>query len=63
MTKTQAWYIVKLPKGHCKILPNEQVKGEEKDLNIVEQWGPFNSPEEAIARRVGLIRAGKCQPI
>ena len=63
MTKTQAWYIVKLPKGQCKILPNEQVEGEEKDLNIVEQWGPFNSPEEAIARRVGLIRAGKCQPI
>ncbi|HEY9630251.1 MAG TPA: DDE transposase family protein [Coleofasciculaceae cyanobacterium] len=28
-----------------------------------ERWGPFASQGEAIARRVGLIRSGKCQPL
>jgi hypothetical protein len=27
-----------------------------------KHWGPFSSREEAIAKRIGLIRAGKCQP-
>ncbi|MEM8503438.1 MAG: DDE transposase family protein [Cyanobacteria bacterium P01_D01_bin.1] len=25
-------------------------------------WGPFETQNQAIAKRVGLIRAGKCQP-
>jgi hypothetical protein len=33
------------------------------DLAQVKRWGPFASRDEAIARRVGLIRAGHCQPI
>ena len=60
MSKTQNWYIVKQNTGNCKIIPSDQV--EEDNLEIIEQWGPFNSQGEAIARRVGLIRAGKCQP-
>jgi hypothetical protein len=28
----------------------------------MEKWGPYDSPEDAIARRIGLIRAGICQP-
>ena len=63
MIITQDWYIVKLEDGHCQILPNEQIAGENQDPNIVEKWGPLASKEEAIARRVGLIRAGKCQPV
>ena len=63
MEDTQKWYIVKLEDGHCEILPNEQIAGENQDTSIVEQWGPLASKEEAIARRVGLIRAGKCQPV
>ncbi len=63
MEDTEKWYIVKCKDGHCEILPNEQIEGENKDPNIVEQWGPLDSKEEAIARRVGLIRAGKCQPV
>ncbi len=54
---SQSWYIVKLPPGNCEIVSTEPSVAE------VEQWGPFPSKEEAIARRVGLIRAGKCQPI
>ncbi|WP_066380557.1 MULTISPECIES: DDE transposase family protein [unclassified Anabaena] len=60
MTNAQNWYIVKRNTGNCEIVPSQQV--EDNSGDITEKWGPFNSPEEAIARRVGLIRAGKCQP-
>ncbi|MGB3239684.1 MAG: DDE transposase family protein [Geitlerinemataceae cyanobacterium] len=59
MTKT--WYIIKSSAGTCEILPNDGLVTL-KEPEIVERWGPFASVEEAIARRVGLIRAGKCQP-
>lgn len=61
MTTSQIWYIVKRQEGKCEILSSEQVEGEDKSA-FVERWGPFDSQAEAIARRVGLIRAGKCQP-
>ncbi|MEL4895787.1 hypothetical protein [Crocosphaera sp. Alani8] len=56
MSKT--WYIVKTEKEQCEIVqlePNQLAKDR-------DYWGPFPSKEEAIARRVGLIRSGKCQP-
>ncbi|MBW4454470.1 MAG: DDE transposase family protein [Nostoc indistinguendum CM1-VF10] len=61
MNDSQAWYIIKHSAGNCKIVPSDKVGDD--NLEIVEQWGPFSSQEEAIARRVGLIRAGKCQPV
>ncbi|MEH1832374.1 MAG: DDE transposase family protein [Nostoc sp.] len=61
MNASQIWYIVKHSAGNCEILPSDKV--EDDNLKIIEQWGPFSSQEEAIARRVGLIRAGKCQPV
>ncbi len=61
MNDSQTWYIVKLSVGNCEIIPSDQVGDD--NLEIIEQWGPFSSQEEAIARRVGLIRAGKCQPV
>ncbi|NEP39053.1 MAG: DDE transposase family protein [Okeania sp. SIO2H7] len=57
----EKFYIVKRPAGTCDIVPQEKV-AEKEDPTIVEKWGPFDSSSEAIARRVGLIRAGKCQP-
>ncbi|OLP19087.1 DDE transposase family protein [Leptolyngbya sp. 'hensonii'] len=57
----EEWYILKQENGHCQILPASQVNQEAKESP--EQWGPFTSEAEAIARRVGLIRAGKCQPM
>jgi hypothetical protein len=57
---TQIWYIVKCITEKCEIVPSEEV--EDDNSEIIEQWGPFSSQGEAIARRVGLIRAGKCQP-
>ena len=62
MTNAQTWYIVKLANGHCEIVSDEQVNVE-LDTEERERWGPFPSQAEAIARRVGLIRAGKCQPV
>ncbi|MBD1919577.1 DDE transposase family protein [Microcoleus sp. FACHB-831] len=61
MQSLQTWYIVKREEGNCEILPNSQVEGEEESA-FVEKWGPFQSQQEAIAKRIGLIRAGKCQP-
>ncbi|MBD2778762.1 DDE transposase family protein [Iningainema tapete] len=61
MSDTQNWYVVKRPAGNCEIVPNDQVV--EDDPEIVEKWGPFDAQGEAIARRVGLIRSGKCQPV
>lgn len=64
MTDTQKFYIVKRPLGTCDIIPADMVSQNpaNDDPNIIEKWGPYNSPQDAIARRVGLIRAGKCQP-
>jgi len=59
MTESQKFYIVKRPAGNCEILPIAQI---EQNPGIIEQWGPYDSAEDAIARRIGLIRAGKCQP-
>ncbi|MCA1993919.1 MAG: DDE transposase family protein [Coleofasciculus sp. S288] len=65
MENLQTWYIVKRPSNQCEILSKEQfdqIEGEEES-EIVERWGPFDTQQDAIARRVGLIRAGKCQPV
>lgn len=59
MTTTQKWYIVKDQNSHCHIVP--QNKDESFDPAL--SWGPFTTKEEALSKRVGLIRAGKCQPV
>ncbi|MBR8826909.1 MAG: hypothetical protein DSM107014_03220 [Gomphosphaeria aponina SAG 52.96 = DSM 107014] len=59
MTNQQEnWYIVKNQDNHCQIILGEKEKVPEAETI----WGPFPTQTEAIARRVGLIRAGKCQP-
>jgi hypothetical protein len=51
------YYIVKQENGTCQIsiVTDELVTDR-------QFWGPFSSQEEAIAKKIGLIRAGKCQP-
>lgn len=61
MNDTQTWYIVKGNNEQCEIIQNQEAD-EKQTPDIIERWGPFDSQQEAIARRVGLIRAGKCQP-
>lgn len=58
MSYSQQWYIVKEKSGNCQIVTEEDGKTPESQI----YWGPFPSAEKAIAARVGLIRAGKCQP-
>ena len=50
------WYIVKLPDDTCEI-----IQSPEKPQNET-YWGSYTTFEEAIAKRVGLIRANKCKP-
>jgi hypothetical protein len=60
-----AWYIVKQATGHCEIVQMDEPQGDSPQASPrsdEQTWGPFDSQGEAIARRVGLIRAGKCQP-
>ena len=56
MNEQENWYIVMQEDGTCEI-----TTAQEKPPNV-KSWGKFNSRDEAIARKIGLIRAGKCQP-
>ena len=64
MTQSTQWYIYKLKSGNCEIVnhnPADDPCNLESNLSS-ETWGPYSSQNEAIAKRVGLIRAGKCLP-
>ncbi|BAY84095.1 hypothetical protein NIES267_35910 [Calothrix parasitica NIES-267] len=61
MKSSESWYIIKISTQTCKIVSSKSAS--EDDREIIEKWGPFNSKEEAISRRIGLIRTGKCQPV
>lgn len=63
MNETTGWYVVKQPVGYCDIISTETVEVNGQEQTSQDIWGPFPTQAEAIARRVGLIRAGKCQPI
>ncbi len=54
------WYILLQPDGHCLIT---EIQPPAPVPEATETWGPFSSQGEAIARRVGLIRSGKCRPV
>ncbi|MEA5462339.1 hypothetical protein [Leptothoe sp. PORK10 BA2] len=58
-TEPDAWHVVQQPDGHCEICTQGELNSSTDAPNI---WGPFTSRNEAIAKRVGLIRAGKCSP-
>ena len=58
---TPTWYIVKIANSTCEIVT--QAALATADAESIDRWGPFSSQSEAIAKRVGLIRAGKCQPV
>jgi hypothetical protein len=60
-SNTQSWYIVKGTDEHCTIVPERPELPEGQPVTAT--WGPFDSADRAIAQRVGLIRAGKCQPV
>ncbi len=59
MSNTQKWYIVKTQDQTCQIVSFHGKQTPDSE----NYWGPFDSQSDAIARRVGLIRSGKCQPM
>ena len=66
--ETETWYVIRQPDGTCSIeseLKSAAAADTEADApsEADKVWGPFGSRPEAIARRVGLIRAGRCQPL
>ncbi len=60
MPEGKDWYIAKEISEQCKILSAQDLAALETPP--AEQWGPFETKNQAIAKRVGLIRAGKCKP-
>ncbi len=58
-TEQEFWYVIKQADGTCEVrqFSRQQTKTPEQ-----EQWGAYKSEQEAIAKKIGLIRAGKCQP-
>ncbi|MEM1250846.1 MAG: hypothetical protein AAGI69_00340 [Cyanobacteria bacterium P01_H01_bin.21] len=54
-----SWHIVQQSSGQCKIIDQTEFS---QITNSPQTWGPFTSRTEAIAKRVGLIRAGQCLP-
>jgi hypothetical protein len=68
MDQLENWYVVRQSNGQCtiaQIIPSSQTEQDESptgQTKHTEQWGPYATQAEAIARRVGLIRAGKCSP-
>ncbi|MEM6426041.1 MAG: hypothetical protein AAF728_12920 [Cyanobacteria bacterium P01_D01_bin.128] len=59
---SNGWHIVKAEKGQCQIVSAAEFAALQIDA-ATQTWGPFKSEGEAIARRVVLIRSGKCQPV
>ena len=60
--RQQFWYVVKQENNTCKAIAFDSDRETPKRSPEKTQWGPFASEQEAIARKIGLIRAGKCQP-
>lgn len=60
LTESSGWYVVKLTEDQpCEVVAAEAVPAES---DYIKRWGPFASQPDAMAKRVGLIRAGQCQP-
>ena len=55
----QFWYVVQQEDGTCQVssFARKQAKAPKH-----KQWGAYDSEQEAIAKKIGLIRAGQCQP-
>ena len=51
------WYVIKQQDGTCQIVDFDTHQPKTSD-----QWGAYATEQEAIAKKIGLIRAGKCKP-
>ncbi|WP_319421076.1 hypothetical protein [Pleurocapsa sp. FMAR1] len=63
MSDKQFWYVIKQEDGNCEVADFEQPQtNTPKQESSRQHWGSFASEQEAIAKKIGLIRAGKCKP-
>ena len=53
------WYVVKQQDDTCEVVSFNE---EQAETDKKSQWGSFKNEQEAIAKKIGLIRAGKCKP-
>ena len=60
--KDLLWYVVKLEDGTCKVVESQNELIKTPQQSEKSQWGGFASEQEAIAKKIGLIRARKCKP-
>ena len=56
-----SWYVIKQEDETCKVVELKQAAKTPKQSEK-SQWGGFKSEQEANAKKIGLIRAGKCKP-
>ncbi|TAD77471.1 MAG: DDE transposase family protein [Oscillatoriales cyanobacterium] len=56
------FYIVRCADDRCEIVAIDQLSMLLDPHPSGDRWGPYAERTEAIAKRVGLIRSGKCQP-
>ena len=59
MSEAKFWYVIKQEDETCSI---ESFDTEQAKTPARERWGSFKNEPEAIAKKIGLIRAGKCKP-
>ena len=55
------WYIVQQADGTCAVV-NYADQEPTPETSSANHWGAFATEQEAIAKKIGLIRAGKCKP-
>ena len=60
--KNLLWYVVKQKDGTCQVVESQNEPAKTPEQSEKSQWGGFKSEPEAIAKKIGLIRAGKCKP-
>lgn len=66
MPSKENWYIVKQTSNECKVVSDQELKTlatQAEETSSLTRWGPFETQDQAIAKRIGLIRSGKCQPV
>ncbi|HEY9818285.1 MAG TPA: hypothetical protein V6D20_21135 [Candidatus Obscuribacterales bacterium] len=61
-SQPDTWYIVQQPDGQCDITDTQPADSSSPASQPPKQWGPYASQAEAIAHRIGLIRASHCRP-
>jgi hypothetical protein len=59
MSDAKFWYVIKQEDETCSV---ESFDTEAAKTPNQERWGSFKNEQQAIAKKIGLIRAGKCKP-